>query len=116
MSYRRLREPGAGAAAAKGGIYHVVKSGESLYRIGKAYDLSYAELARVNKLRDPNQIRVGQKLFIPGAARQLPVEMITPADSTANIPVIQRSAGRWHRLARGGRHQFPFWPARRQFS
>lgn len=71
---------------AKGGIYHVVKSGESLYRIGKAYDLSYAELARVNKLRDPNQIRVGQKLFIPGAARQLPVEMISPADSTANIP------------------------------
>jgi lipoprotein NlpD len=72
--------------AAKGGIYHIVKSGESLYRIGKAYDLSYAELARVNKLRDPNQIRVGQKLFIPGAARQLPVEMISPADSTANIP------------------------------
>ena len=71
---------------AKGGIYHIVKSGESLYRIGKAYDLSYAELARVNKLRDPNQIRVGQKLFIPGAARQLPVEMISPADSTVNIP------------------------------
>jgi lipoprotein NlpD len=71
---------------AKGGIYHVVESGESLYRIGKAYGLSYAELARVNKLRDPNQIRVGQKLFIPGAARQLPVEMISPADSTANIP------------------------------
>jgi murein DD-endopeptidase MepM/ murein hydrolase activator NlpD len=70
----------------KGGIYHVVKPGETLYRIGKAYDLNYAELARLNQLRDPNHIRVGQRLFIPGAARQLPVEMITPTDSIASSP------------------------------
>ena len=72
--------------SAKGGIYHVVKPGETLYRIGKAYDLSHSELARSNQLKDPNHIRVGQRLFIPGAARQLPVEMITPADSIASIP------------------------------
>lgn len=71
---------------AKGGIYHVVKPGETLYRIGKAYDSSYAELARANQLKDPNHIRVGQRLFIPGAARQLPVEVITPADSIPSIP------------------------------
>ena len=70
----------------KGGIYHVIKPGETLYRIGKAYDLDHAELARLNQLRDPNHIRVGQRLFIPGAARQLPVEMITPSDSIATIP------------------------------
>ena len=78
--------------APKGGIYHVVKPGETLYRIGRAYDLNYAELARVNRLRDPNQIRVGQKLFIPGAARQLPVEMITPTDSNVSIPSVSRSS------------------------
>jgi murein DD-endopeptidase MepM/ murein hydrolase activator NlpD len=77
---------------AKGGIYHVVKPGETLYRIGRAYDLNYAELARVNRLRDPNQIHIGQKLFIPGAARQLPVEMITPADSIVSIPPVPRSS------------------------
>jgi len=71
---------------ARGGVYHVVKPGETLYRIGKAYDLNYAELAHVNRLTDPNQIRVGQKLFIPGAGRQLPVEVITPADSIVTIP------------------------------
>ena len=75
---------------AKGGIYHVVKPGETLYRIGRAYDLNYAELARVNRLRDPNQIHVGQKLFIPGAARQLPVEMITPTDSNVTIPSVPK--------------------------
>jgi lipoprotein NlpD len=77
---------------AKEGIYHVVKAGETLYRIGKAYDLNHAELARVNQLRDPNQIRVGQRLFIPGAARHLPVEIITPADSSVSIRSIPESS------------------------
>jgi lipoprotein NlpD len=62
------------------GFYHVVKPGENLFRIGKAYDVSHEELARVNGIRHPDQIRVGQRIFIPGATRQLPVEMITPAE------------------------------------
>lgn len=60
------------------GIYHVVKSGENLFRIGQAYDVPYQELARINRIADPRQIRVGQNIFIPGATRQLPVEIITP--------------------------------------
>jgi lipoprotein NlpD len=77
---------------ARGGVYHIVKPGETLYGIGKAYDLNYAELARLNRLVDPNQIRVGQKLFIPGAARQLSVEVITPADSTVTSPSVSMSS------------------------
>jgi lipoprotein NlpD len=65
------------------GFYHVVQPGENLYRIGKAYGLSYRELARINGIPDPAQIRVGQKIFVPGAARQLPVEAVTPADVPA---------------------------------
>lgn len=61
------------------GVYHTVRRGENLFRIGKAYDLTYQELARVNRLDDPNQLRVGERIFIPGAARQLPVEIITPS-------------------------------------
>ena len=70
-----------GSAARKGqGIFHVVKPGENLFRIGKAYDTTSEELARVNGIRDPRQIFVGQRIFIPGATRQIPVEVITPAD------------------------------------
>ena len=68
------------AAKRSGAIYHVVKPGENLYRIGKAYDVSYDELARLNGIRDADQIRVGQRLLIPHASRPLPVEVITPAD------------------------------------
>jgi len=61
------------------GIYHTVQRGENLFRIGKAYDMTYQELARVNRIEDPSQLRVGERIFIPGAMRQLPVEIITPS-------------------------------------
>ncbi|MGH7816404.1 MAG: M23 family metallopeptidase [Candidatus Binatia bacterium] len=70
------------------GIQHVVRPGENLYRIGKAYDVPFEELARLNRIRDAGQIRVGQRIFIPGATRPLPVEIITPAEA----PALARSA------------------------
>jgi len=61
------------------GVYHTVQRGENLFRIGKAYDIGYQELARINRIQDPNQVRVGDRIFIPGASRPLPVEIITPS-------------------------------------
>ena len=74
------------------GIYHTVRPGENLYRIGKAYDVSFEELTRLNRLRDAGQIRVGQQIFIPGAARALPVEIITPAATAPELSSIPESA------------------------
>jgi len=65
------------------GIHHIVKPGENLFRIGKTYDVTVEELARLNGIRDPSQIRVGQRLLIPGAARQLPVEIIAPTETNS---------------------------------
>ena len=70
------------------GAYHVVTAGETLFRIGKAYGISYQELARVNGIKDAGQIRVGQRIFIPGATRPLPVETITPAEPAPAEPVL----------------------------
>jgi lipoprotein NlpD len=73
------------------GVYHIVRSGETMFRIGKAYDVPFEEIARLNGIKNPGQIRVGQTIFIPGATRQLPVTTITPAEtlraasSSANI-------------------------------
>ncbi len=65
------------------GIHHIVKPGENLFRIGKTYDVAVDELARLNRIRDPSQIRVGQRLLIPGATRQLPVEIIAPTETNS---------------------------------
>ena len=68
------------------GIYHVVKSGENLFRIGKAYDISFHELARVNGIGDSDRIRTGQRILIPGATRQLPVDVIAPSETFPEKP------------------------------
>jgi murein DD-endopeptidase MepM/ murein hydrolase activator NlpD len=73
------------------GIYHVVRPGENLYRIGKAYDVSHEELARLNRLRAAGQIRAGQQIFIPGATRELPVEIITPAQAAPKLSSIPQT-------------------------
>jgi lipoprotein NlpD len=68
------------------GVYHTVTAGETLFRIGKAYGTTYHELARVNGIKDPGQIRVGQRIFIPGTAEQLPVETIAPIETAPATP------------------------------
>lgn len=84
----RVASPPSPPAKRTAGFYHVVRPGENLFRIGKAYDVPFEELARLNGIRDASQIRIGQRIFIPGAARQLPVEIITPVET----PTVARNA------------------------
>jgi murein DD-endopeptidase MepM/ murein hydrolase activator NlpD len=50
----------------RGPFYHEVAPGENLYRIGLHYGVPAAEIARANGIRDVTQLRVGQRLLIPG--------------------------------------------------
>lgn len=61
------------------GIYHIVGSGQTLYRISKVYGVEIKELMRLNNIADPDQIGVGEKLFIPRAPALIPVEPLRPA-------------------------------------
>jgi LysM repeat protein len=47
---------------------HVVAAGETLAEIASRYDSNAAALAAANELSNPNLIRIGQKLRIPGAS------------------------------------------------
>lgn len=46
--------------------YHTVARGETLYRIGLKYGVSWKDIAAANKLKDANKIYTGQVLCIPG--------------------------------------------------
>ncbi|MCS7178133.1 MAG: LysM peptidoglycan-binding domain-containing protein [Anaerolineae bacterium] len=61
-----------------GPLLHTVQAGETLAGIAAAYGVPLAELIAVNHIQDPNLIRVGQVLVIPGA-------WATPAP-TASLP------------------------------
>ncbi len=46
-------------------VMHRVRYGESLWTISKKYGVSIHDLAAVNKIRNRNKVRVGQKLKVP---------------------------------------------------
>lgn len=48
---------------------YVVKSGDSLSKIAAAHGVKVAELKELNQIADPNKIRAGQKLLLPGHAK-----------------------------------------------
>jgi N-acetylmuramoyl-L-alanine amidase len=61
-----------------GGVYHIVDSGQTLYRIAKVYNVDLKEIMRANNIQDPRHLGVGQELFIPGVRTPLYVEPYKP--------------------------------------
>lgn len=57
------------------GVYHTVKRHQTLWRICKTYGVDINKVARINHIRDPSRIRVGQRIFIPGAKKVLKVDI-----------------------------------------
>ncbi len=55
----------ASAVRSESGYEHMVKPGETLSEIAKAYSVSVNVVTKANNLKNPDDLRVGQKLFIP---------------------------------------------------
>lgn len=51
-------------------VNYTVKSGDTLAKIAKRYGTTYGEIAKLNNIKNPHMIRVGQKLVIPGEGQQ----------------------------------------------
>ncbi|MBP7830499.1 MAG: LysM peptidoglycan-binding domain-containing protein [Kiritimatiellae bacterium] len=64
-------EPGSGRT-------YEVQNGDSLSKIASKFGVSTRELAELNKIKDPNQIRMGQKLIIPDYAKEQPASASKP--------------------------------------
>ena len=58
--------------------YHTVKAKETLYCIGRAYNVDPYAIARQNSIVNPNVIRVGHKLAIPSVPYRLPAGKACP--------------------------------------
>ncbi len=50
--------------------WHTVRPGENLFQIGRRYDISVTELKTLNSLKDPSQLKVGQRLRVGAAAHE----------------------------------------------
>ncbi len=85
----------SGCAAPKG-VYHTVKRGQTLYRIGHVYRVDVNHIARINRLTDRSQLEVGQRLFIPGAnsVKYVPPTAVARSKKSVKLPTrkSQKSA------------------------
>jgi LysM repeat protein len=61
-----LELPGGGGGGGAGGRVHVVRSGETLSSIARRYGVSVSGLASANGLENPNAVRAGARLSVPG--------------------------------------------------
>jgi len=97
--------PTAQAIPSLSGSYHVVRHGETLWRIARSYGLSVERLAAVNHLPSARQLTVGQRLFIPLPAESgrflWPVRGSTTAASQGIA--IRAPSGSLVRASRSGR-------------
>jgi hypothetical protein len=68
---------------------HIVQPGENLFRIGLAYHVGWPELARLNRLANPNYIFVGQVICLPGSVPSVvatPPVVVTPPIIVTAVP------------------------------
>jgi lipoprotein NlpD len=83
------------------GVYHRVRSGETLWSIARAYDIKIQELAEANNITDPNLIGLDSVLFIPDADQVVddvissvretgpPVKYLQPEQREEKPPVLK---------------------------
>ncbi|OGX30304.1 MAG: hypothetical protein A2879_04165 [Omnitrophica WOR_2 bacterium RIFCSPHIGHO2_01_FULL_49_10] len=74
-------------APKRGGIYHRVTKGETLWRISKNYGVDIEALVESNGLSDARNIKVGQQIFIPTNIVQ-PVPKLEPFPAYAREDFI----------------------------
>jgi murein DD-endopeptidase MepM/ murein hydrolase activator NlpD len=84
------------------GVVHVVRRGETVWRIARAYGIDPGDLMESNGIPDPRAVEVGTELFVPGAASAVEVPEVgevgtraatvsststsTPTSTSSSIP------------------------------
>jgi len=77
---------GACSSLPEGGTVHVVRPGETLWRISRHYGVTVDELRRANSVRDAHALQVGQKLRIPGVDKTQPSGVLGRPPSARHAP------------------------------
>lgn len=78
-------------------IVHVVVRGETLARIASKYGATISQLLEANEIPNPNLIRIGQKITVPGSGSTSGSGSSSSSSSTD--PTVR--TGRYHIVARG---------------
>lgn len=100
------------ASVPEGGPVHVMKPGETIYRLSRYYEVPVENILRANGIRDVSAVPVGARLRIPGGRRPSPRESIALA---AVAPTVRPSADLRALARREASLEFA-WPLRGRLS
>jgi LysM repeat protein len=67
-------------------VVHIVQPGESLSAIALRYDVPIEVLAEANGIEDPNVIKVGQQIVIPGPTPEPTATVLPTPSPTVDVP------------------------------
>ena len=80
------------------GVYHVVGTGETLWRISQDYGVDMHDIMQANRMTDPDRIQAGQSLIIPPSQ---PVRPVTPPVKAMPLDrTLERKVGVRHPLSK----------------
>jgi murein DD-endopeptidase MepM/ murein hydrolase activator NlpD len=68
-----------------------VKRGDTLSQIAKQYNMDYKELARNNKISNPDKIYVGQKIVVPSKEPDMAAQVQAAQQPVRKEPVKQKA-------------------------
>jgi murein DD-endopeptidase MepM/ murein hydrolase activator NlpD len=92
-----------GTGGTPGGVCHVLRRGQTLYSLARAYRVSLDSIVEANQIEDPGRMPAGRVLFIPGAAEG-PNALAEPIPCFA-WPLNGRVTSRFGGRGRGGSHE-----------
>lgn len=75
------------------GVYHIVKKGETVYSIARAYSISLQDLVEVNNISDVSLIKEGEVIFIPDADQMIE-DVMTSAKKAAGTKDFGSASGK----------------------
>lgn len=72
------------------GVYHRVKSGETLSAIAKAYRVDLQSIAEMNNIADPSLIEKDSVIFIPYAEKVIDEIPVVPRPDKPSVKIVTR--------------------------
>ncbi len=80
------------ASTPRGGTWHVVRPGETVWRISRHYGVSAEHVRRANEIRDVRAVAVGRRLWIPGARGPAPRRALVAPEAARRAAYVPSSA------------------------
>ena len=89
------------AAAAAGTAVHTVKAGDTLVKISRKAGTTPEALARLNGIKDPSKLRIGQKIKLPGSkTANTGTATVAPAPANRGDTHVVRDGDTFYSIAR----------------